>query len=639
MDVTQAKRAAAVARQLEDLTRDNDRLAGEAEELRGQLAAAREDMAILRELLDAAGVEVPAELLAASGDDDGRPPRQRPGERSRHRDAAAVEADLPLVDGDGLIPAAALSRLQPCVAGTAPVNITCVVALPPAGDAVVLIAAGANKTLVAIAVDGSGRELAGARAVATCAAPALHIARVPSPTWATSHTCHVVTSHMDGSVALWQLRLDAAGPSLTLTACGEPSRVHDKYITEVAVSPNGRWALAVSHDGSASLFAVNASPSASALTLVQRLFWRASVDAVDWSVRNDTAVVAVAKSPTLYYLRLDEAAHASSAAGADGAERGGLASAPAFTQLPDGSTSYPTLLPSMRIALRQIPLSDDGQPAAIAGAPGAASRALLERESVATASLVTLVRPVEEGDAMEGGSTPPVASPSMAIAVARAAGAGAGAGAGAAVAGPLLHASDTAAALSSSADVTAGGAFVPVGFSITALAACPNATPAGHALLAAAADTIATVFVFRWGSNTLLRRLVGHDVGATLSVSTRLCWLSPHYLAVTSGRHLALAVYSVGAGRVVHWLGRDQAMMSGEHVDAAIAGAGAGVSADGSAGEDGRAPLPLRQTVGHTASIKAVAPVQWPALGGGHGTSSGRGLVSCGFDKAAILWR
>jgi WD40 repeat protein len=210
------------------------------------------------------------------------------------------------------------------------------------------------------------------------------------------------------------------------------------------------------------------------------------------------------------------------------------------------------------------------------------------------------------------------------------------------------HAADSSAA--PLIDLSERGFYMPVGFSIVDVAVSKVAveTGKGQHYLAAASDN-GIIFLYQWGSNTILRRLVGHNVNATFQSATRLAWhpSSSSYLLATSDRDFTLCIYSVGSGRVVLKLGIGQPVL-GMALSASIGTQYKGEKETGEVSttsvwgssryghnlvtEEGQSlatsdttDVP-RQTVGHTGCIKEVHWVR-PHL-----------ILSAGFDKKVLAW-
>jgi hypothetical protein len=241
-----------------------------------------------------------------------------------------------------------------------------------------------------------------------------------------------------------------------------------------------------------------------------------------------------------------------------------------------------------------------------------------------------------------------------------------------------------------SGDVTEGGRYIPVGFSICDLAVPPQpAAAAGHAaptsttaaaatstpapLLLAACGDNGVVYVYPFGCNRVAARLVGHVAANALGAQTRITWVPPRraptppvplpsahlpsaaaaaaaagalppplplpptttsecfYLAASSERDFSVVVYSVGAGRPVARLGIGQPVPGG-WLDASR-----GSSDDeGERGGPGRA---CYQPRGHTASIKDLAVVVAPPAVGGGDDGAWPLLLTVGFDKRLLVWR
>lgn len=254
----------------------------------------------------------------------------------------------------------------------------------------------------------------------------------------------------------------------------------------------------------------------------------------------------------------------------------------------------------------------------------------------------------------------------------------AGEGAGHSSAPPALGGwapGSAAAAAAASAVSSHTSAFIRVGFTIVDLAVQPvaaapvinskNGISGGGAsaaavaplpLIAAASDS-GVIYCYTLGTNSIVRRLVGHQVSSTLQAGTRLAWHTPsssvlslatsaseiarngtcstssaglasgggtaigvsYYLAATSDRDFVVVLYSIGSGRMVGRLGRTTTtttvMSQGNGVEQGSAVAGA--------------------TLGHTGTIKDLCFV---ASRSSSSSGSQPLMLSCGFDKRIIGW-
>ena len=491
---------------------------------------------------------------------------------------------------------------------------------------------------------------------------------------------------MDGTVAIveWAHTFGSSHAlSLSVSAL---LRMHTKYASRVAFSADGSLLASASHDGSVCLFTVEPTagvpcdgglsssssrvpPTPVVVRLLQRVFWGppgalaggpVAVEAITWAPlpvvegssgrcegawgASATLVVSIRGAPTLQYLSVlsaglrsqdeDQAAELPAAL-----RRHGLDAAAATTLplLPPGSSRF--------LVLHRIPLSEDGGLASIfRGAPGA----------LASGGALSVVAVTDDDAEPSSSGAPgihvlPTQSTSQADSVVRhsrfadfsSASSGAPSGSARGGAGEALE------------DRSEGGFFIPVGFTVIDLAVAPGPDSRAPPLLAAAADN-GVIFVFRLGSNAVLRRLVGHSVSSELSAGTRIAWWpgrprqggaesddtekgegweaaassSSHYLVASSERDFALVVYSVGAQREVGRLGRGQPLRVGGHPALWTSGSSA-VQSDA---EEDSGP---RHTLGHAASIKAVVCAQLPSESG---AASVPVLITAGFDKRVIVW-
>jgi hypothetical protein len=150
--------------------------------------------------------------------------------------------------------------------------------------------------------------------------------------------------------------------------------------------------------------------------------------------------------------------------------------------------------------------------------------------------------------------------------------------------------------VSSSTSTSQG--YIRVGFTVIALAcelylvpdipsissSTSSSSPLVPPLLAIAADNGAC-YIVRFGSNEIIRTLVGHSVGSAVSASTKVCWhpqgkddvsmrgyslsssLSSAYLAVTSESDYSIVLYSIGSGKIAKRLGKSEGGHSGSIKD------------------------------------------------------------------------
>ena len=146
-----------------------------------------------------------------------------------------------------------------------------------------------------------------------------------------------------------------------------------------------------------------------------------------------------------------------------------------------------------------------------------------------------------------------------------------------------------------------GKGYIRVGFTVISLACEPctyssesldSSMPISPPLLALAADNCAC-YIVRFGSNSIIRTLVGHSVGSAVSASTKVAWhpqireetsitasslsrenglttsvlISSAYLAVTSESDFSIILYSIGSGRIAKKLGRNEGGHTGSIKD------------------------------------------------------------------------
>jgi hypothetical protein len=357
------------------------------------------------------------------------------------------------------------------------------------------------------------------------------------------------------------------------------------------------------------------------------------------AVRVDTLVAAVRASPVLYYARLvtctgtDAAAAAAALTAAPlvaALEARGLGQAlPVLQQ--DGAAVGSA--PRPQLWLYRVPLSEDGagvdiswptleriltaatteDPAAAAGAPSSppgptddvrATNADGTRpaQGVLAPALgddddldgdAARIRAALRGRHVVSSSDGELTDTLAGREAPRSSNAGAGAGA---VSAPPVQTSS----------------FIRVGYSIVDLACSPGSgVGGGGRALALAADS-GVVYILPFGTNTVLRRLVGHAVASAVSAGTRLAWHPsvpvaghgagssgvagglPFYLVASSETDFALVAYSVGSGKAA------------------------------------------ARMVGHKGTVKEIVSLGAGMKGGREG--SGAVLVTCGFDKRVLVW-
>jgi hypothetical protein len=609
-----ARARAAAADQLAALAAENDALAAEVLALRSQLAAA---------------------TTTTGG---GEAAAAREPEREPAAPAATADDDDVLTDGDGTFPAGVAAALTPHAGGGSAgggsgggANVLAA-ALVAGGRAVV--SAGADRRLVVTLLGGSdaGSSGGGGGSSLTLPAPALALAvRPPQPgDELQQHQQLVAAALMDGSLALVPL-LTAPVPAFVAPATGahEPlllPRLHAKYAAAAGWSPCGRFLATGGADGSLALLrVVIAAGSAAAphrVAKLQQCYFRGPVEALAWAatpcgsdgdggIDAVTLVVAVRGSPTLHYLTLLPG-------GGDGnADAGALGLAPGqwlpvlrhAGQEEEGAGTGSAA--PVRLLLHRVPLSEDGDAGSMFAAPSEARVGLSGQR----------VLPLGQGPLSLATTT-----------------------------GGGVDMAPQPAPSGAPADSTEGGRYIPVGFAVTGLAVSPldPAGSSGGRTLAVAADN-GVVYLFRFGTNALRGRLVGHVVGtATVggigTSPTRIAWVPRsvaghaagdaaavhHYLAATSERDFAVVIYS-SSGKPLARLGLGQPLP------------GALLTADGDATRATRYGHNVRalqqqedgiQTAGHSASIKDLV-AGFVALGEDNAKPA---LVTCGFDKQVLVW-
>ena len=599
--------------------------------------------------------------------------------------AADVPDHLVFTDGDGRIPRAPVADWQPH--GTS--NVVSLAVLPH--DLRVVLTGSADRrlhgTLVRPAKAAAASELPlEPLLLASLALPAPALTMVVCPRTSPAAALPsdsegtrsglLAAGLMDGSLAVveWthhgSASDDGGGHTLALRLA-TVLRTHAKYTSRVAFSADGSLLATASHDGSVCVFAVAHGPPGRAhatsgvrLRLLQRVYWGpaasvtgdvAPVEAIAWaplrplspsSADATTLIVAVRGSPTLQYLSvLPRGSEALAAVGLDARSSHALpvlqpSEAERAAEADAAGGALLSLLPL--IVLHRVPLSEDGGPASMFRSPGRGG-ASEDAQGGAATSAPLLITPGESrgSDAAAAGirvapdssaaahasSGAPsqfsdFASPPVAVA--------GGEGAGSLVTPRPLE------------DRTEGGRFIPVGFNIVDLAVSPPPSGAAFPLVAAAADN-GVIFVFRLGSNAVLRRLVGHRVGSEFSAGTRVAWWPAavpdaegsgtqpsNYVIATSEGDFSAVVYSIGSQRAVARLGLGQALEPALQVAAAVEGGGGG-------GGDDAGASPHRHSRGHSASIKAVVCAR-PRCGSASAAGGKAVLLTAGFDKRVIVW-
>ena len=590
------------------------------------------------------------------------------------------------------------------------------------GGGSVVFSAGADRKLVASFVgSAAGASEGGTTELASVllAAPGLCLAvNVSAADTSGIRGGLLAAGLMDGRVALlqWVLANSSSGPSLTFVGSPLYLSLHSKYVIRVAWSPCGRYVATASHDRSLALLEVVMTSSSRttdddacclSVRKVQQCYFKGPVEALVWawtprvgspaslplslSSPPVTLVAASRGSSTLHYITVIRHSHS------HGQHKSGHTSTPA--RIDDASLLASSLglapgqwLPVLsgssdvsddsliRLLLHRVPLSEDGA----AGSMFLASHGGSGGDSTLGQGPLTLAPVTAGGEGKEGVEmTPAAASPSVAAVVSSNGTDADDASSSSSLAtqmqrlnpfnsavegGPVsdstLFPGPTQQALTSS-DATEGARYIPVGFAIVDLAVPPHlqhqqaSAASSEPVLAACADN-GVIYLFRFGSNALVRRLVGHVVGSGLGATTRIAWLpqpsqasaasvnapSCHYLAASSERDFCVVIYSTGSGQPVARLGVGQPLpMTGW-----ISGSSSGDSTDSSAARSsryGHNVIASRSTAatgsaadvqsqGHTASIKDLAMVMVPK--GGEGGAATPALVTCGFDKRLMVW-
>lgn len=492
---------------------------------------------------------------------------------------------------------------------------------------------------------------------------------------------------MDGSIAiiLWSYSRNDADASVSFSMqISSLLKTHSKYASRTLFSADGSLLASASHDGSVCIFRVDLRDSGArgeaTVSLLQRIFWgppnslageAAAVEAIAWAPLrtrqgqglSSSLVVSVRGAPTLQYVSVLNLSipnpDVSSAMLLHGLEPATALPLPTLpltssSSLADAATASE---PLPLLVLHRVPLSEDGGLSSIFAS--SSSTAVIDPVDVTVTSMS------EEGPAKGVRITPGAAAQHQR------ASASAFADFYPSVAHPSAPDERDARTRSEREpsvleDRSEGGRFIPVGFTIIDLALSPQSSNSDDPLLAAAADN-GVIFVLRFGSNAVLRRLVGHYVTSEFTAGTRIAWwpalrgspectpepanvggVGAHYLVASSERDFAAVIYSVGSQQVVARLGLGQPRAAG-------LGAGASKAEDNTAERESRLSSPLSSVTsagdvdvadgskyadapplllhshGHTASIKAVVCAP---QGGGRPPL----LFTAGFDKRVIAW-
>ncbi len=630
------RQRAAAREQVETLDRAHTLLEEEVEALRAEVAVLRARVEG-RAYDEAAGGHAGEEVQGAE-EPTAVLNTEEPLPRSKTEEPMAAlmiahpvpSADM-LLEGDGRYPDTVVASCSPH--GLANVISIAQLPTPEGGQETVLATGGADRrlTLTSFGIGPDARAPIELTSI-LLPGPPLALAYRPSPSmegeqgrpqWRASGL--LVTSCLDGSVHVLRVLLTglkgcspAGACSASLSTACAPLGGHVKYVTRLAWSPDGALLATASADRSLALWSVDdrstalaaeedadewraaesgeegaAPPPTAVFTKLQQLhFERGGVDALSWLEEGPgvcTLAFAVRGGAALYYLRSLTGARAH-------------ATARALVAGADGQ-ALPTLVPSLSaLVLHRVPLSEDGTTVDIAwaslrekGLDGAVEAAEGGRP---LPSLLRAAPPAPRSDLVAFGSLEARAQASVQRPAHVAPSEGVLSLAGIESGSDPSLGTDVAAAAASRAEQTASAStFIPVGFAITDLAVCPPTH--GPALLASSADN-GIVYLHPWGSNAVLRRLVGHGAPGQLDAPTRLAWLplaaggAPYYLTATCAADHALLVYSAGGGRPVARLS-----------------VGAGVAA------------------AHTGTVRDLAVV----------TGGGATLASVGFDKRVLLWK
>lgn len=195
------------------------------------------------------------------------------------------------------------------------------------------------------------------------------------------------------------------------------------------------------------------------------------------------------------------------------------------------------------------------------------------------------------------------------------------------------------------ADIFPG--YIKVGYTVTELVSSNSSTGtlSTLSLLAAATDT-GIIYVYHFGTNKILRRLIGYSTSsasssssASIQCNTCLVWSPissvssvsslPDYLIVTSDQDYALVVYSIGSGKIIRRLNNttvkeNQNLNTNTSSSSKVTiGGHTGIIKDITI--PNRTALPNNLLHTNTSSISSSSEVTLDFL-------------SCGFDKRIIGW-
>jgi hypothetical protein len=587
-----------------------------------------------------------------------------------------------LTEGDGVTVSKAKFDFRPHDKA----NILCVRVLQPMNDEMIVITGGADKRIIASSVlsKEDSQQIDSAQSIQL-----LDTLILTAPVLCLDVRGNVILAGcMDGSLHLLSFGDGRDRDSISKSEDEQVNvsvkkgltffkpytlKAHEKYITRVMSSPRSGIVASASSDKSLSLFKVieEEGRGGKRLHRLQQLFFaKGGVEAIEWAVEHDsddliieTLAISVRSSPVLYYLRFVTTSRGNAevdqlssilSAGGFGSQVSFLVDS--FNDVPQNNTSsasnstkgaYSSSNPSTeQMWLYRVPLSEDGQRVDCSwkhlysfyslggGVDGDAIKprlindddvrdlessqqnvSALQLSSSSSSSSSLLDKDDIDGDAK------------------RVRDALRGKHVTSTIDGELI--------VSSSTSISQG--YIRVGFTVIALACEPylvpdipsfssstsssSSSPLVPPLLAIAADNGAC-YIVRFGSNEIIRTLVGHSVGSAVSASTKVSWhpqgkddvtkrgyslsssLSSAYLAVTSESDYSIVLYSIGSGKIAKRLGKSEG--------------------------------------GHSGSIKDVTFVEMRGWGGEGGMSrkEERGLrrrikrrmVTVSFDKRCVVW-
>lgn len=451
----------------------------------------------------------------------------------------------------------------------------------------ITVLAFANKTVQVYALDAGTHGVHSLVVERACPAPAIALDVVMDTEAACLRIC---AGHMDGNVSVWTLAPTGAGDTDGLVMdlqLDSYMELHRKYVSHCRWSHCGQYIATGSSDRSVCLLAKRApllcvpgegtyaGSGGASFVKIQQLYFLGPVTALSWHA--STVVVAIGGMPVLYYLTLVSLSSTTTSVDATSAV---LLPTPTLTGEDEaGALRLPSLL------CHRVPLSEDS---CLVDINARAS----ERSSHTATARVSLP---------QGATLPQTGEPER---------------------GAVEDTVDDTAP-TPHRDLTEGGFLIPVGFTIVDMATSIDEA-GGLPRLAVAADN-GVVYVFEWGTNTLLHRLAGHHFTSGLQCSTRLSWCpeSYQYLAVTSERDWSVCVYSAVSGRILARLGAGQAIAAplSCHPRALTHATSAVCDTAGNANK-----APVLHSDGHTGLIKQL---MWAAP---------HLMVTAGFDKRVLVW-